>query len=88
MLLSSYCLFYQLFWLKSSQKIIASEKKVKIFRQKLKSCKLDKYFYIAEKAHEQHNYTLTDARQGVNLNMIFRLQNSESKYRYNRNLHN
>ena len=35
---------------------------------KLKSCKLDKYFYIAEEAHEQYKYTLTDARQGVNLN--------------------
>ena len=35
---------------------------------KLKSCKLDKYFYIAEKAHEQYKHTLTDARQGVNLN--------------------
>lgn len=35
---------------------------------KLKSCKLDKYFYIAEKAHEQYRYTLTDSRQGVNLN--------------------
>lgn len=29
---------------------------------------LDKYFYIAEKAHKQYKYTLTDARQGVNLN--------------------
>lgn len=35
---------------------------------KLKSCKLDKYFYIAEKAHEKYRYTLTDSRQGVNLN--------------------
>ena len=35
---------------------------------KLKTCNLDKYFYFAEKAHEQYKYTLTDARQGVNLN--------------------
>lgn len=35
---------------------------------KLKTCKLDKYFYIAEKAHENYKYTLTDSRQGVNLN--------------------
>ena len=35
---------------------------------KLKECNLDKYFYFAEKAHEQYKYTLTDARQGVNLN--------------------
>lgn len=35
---------------------------------KLKYCTLDKYFYISEKAHEQYKYTLTDSRQGVNLN--------------------
>lgn len=35
---------------------------------KLKSCRLDKYFYNAEKAHENYKYTLTDSRQGVNLN--------------------
>lgn len=35
---------------------------------KLKACNLDKYFYFAEKAHEQYKYTLTDSRQGVNLN--------------------
>ena len=35
---------------------------------KLKTCNLDKYFYIAEKAHEQYRKTLTDCRQGVNLN--------------------
>jgi len=35
---------------------------------KLKTCNLDKYFYFAEKAHEQYKYTLTDSRQGVNLN--------------------
>lgn len=35
---------------------------------KLKSCNLDKYFYFAEKAHEKYKYTLTDSRQGVNLN--------------------
>ena len=36
--------------------------------QKLKTCNLDKYFYFADKAHEKYKYTLTDARQGVNLN--------------------
>ena len=35
---------------------------------KLKTCNLDKYFYLAEKAHENYKYTLTDSRQGVNLN--------------------
>lgn len=35
---------------------------------KLKTCNLDKYFYFADKAHEQYKYTLTDSRQGVNLN--------------------
>ena len=35
---------------------------------KLKICNLDKYFYFADKAQEQYKYTLTDARQGVNLN--------------------
>lgn len=35
---------------------------------KLKSCNLDKYFYIAEKAQEKYEYTLKDSRQGVNLN--------------------
>ena len=35
---------------------------------KLKTCNLDKYFYFADKAHEQYRYTLTDSRQGVNLN--------------------
>ena len=35
---------------------------------KLKTCNLDKYFYLANKAHEQYKYTLTDSRQGVNLN--------------------
>lgn len=34
----------------------------------LKTCNLDKYFYLAEKAHEQYRNTLTDSRQGVNLN--------------------
>ena len=36
--------------------------------KELKSCNLDKYFYFAEKAHEQYKYTLKDSRQGVNLN--------------------
>ena len=35
---------------------------------KLKTCNLDKYFYYADKAHEQYKYTLKDSRQGVNLN--------------------
>ena len=35
---------------------------------KLKSCKLDKYFYIAEQAQKDYEYTLKDARLGVNLN--------------------
>lgn len=35
---------------------------------KLKSCKLDKYFYIAKEAQKQYEYTLKDARLGVNLN--------------------
>ena len=35
---------------------------------KLKSCKLDKYFYFAEKAQKNYEYTLKDSRQGVNLN--------------------
>ena len=35
---------------------------------KLKSCKLDKYFYRAEEAQKKYEYTLRDSRQGVNLN--------------------
>jgi IS30 family transposase len=35
---------------------------------KLKSCNLDKHFYIAEKAQQKYEYTLKDSRQGVNLN--------------------
>lgn len=35
---------------------------------KLKSCKLDKYFYIAKEAQKQYEYTLKDSRLGVNLN--------------------
>ena len=34
---------------------------------KLRSCKLDKYFYKAKVAQKGYEYTLTDARQGVNL---------------------
>lgn len=33
-----------------------------------KACILDKYFYYASKAHEDYLYTLSDSRQGVNLN--------------------
>ena len=32
-----------------------------------KNCILDKYFYYANKAHESYLYTLSDAREGVNL---------------------
>lgn len=35
---------------------------------KIKTCNLDKYFYFAEEAHKKYKYTLTDSRQGVNLN--------------------
>lgn len=35
---------------------------------KLKSCKLDKYFYIAKEVQKQYEYTLKDSRLGVNLN--------------------
>ena len=35
---------------------------------KLKSCKLDKFFYRAENAQKSYEYTLRDSRQGVNLN--------------------
>jgi hypothetical protein len=35
---------------------------------KLKSCRLDKYFYNAENAQKKYEYTLRDSRQGVNLN--------------------
>ena len=35
---------------------------------KLKSCKLDKYFYSAKEAQKNYEYTLRDSRQGVNLN--------------------
>ena len=33
----------------------------------IKKCKLDKYFYYANKANEQYLYTLVDSRVGVNL---------------------
>ena len=35
---------------------------------KLKTCNLDKYFYLADKAHQEYKYTLTDSRRGINLN--------------------
>jgi len=35
---------------------------------KLKTCNLDKYFYHAKEAQKKYEYTLTDSRQGVNLN--------------------
>lgn len=31
-------------------------------------CRLDKYFYYATQAHEKYLYTLTDSREGFNLN--------------------
>ena len=34
----------------------------------IKSCTLDKYFYRAEEAQKDYEYTLRDSRQGVNLN--------------------
>lgn len=33
----------------------------------MSNCRLDKYFYHAKKAHENYLYTLTDAREGINL---------------------
>lgn len=33
----------------------------------IKKCRLDKYFYYAKQAHESYLYTLSDAREGVNL---------------------
>ena len=36
--------------------------------ENLKSCNLDKYFYTAQEAQKQYEYTLKDSRQGVNLN--------------------
>lgn len=35
---------------------------------KINTCRLDKYFYYAQKAHEDYLYTLKDSREGVNLN--------------------
>jgi len=34
---------------------------------KLKSCRLDKYFYSATQAHKEYLYSLSDSREGVNL---------------------
>ena len=34
---------------------------------KISKCRLDKYFYYAKQAHESYLYTLSDAREGVNL---------------------
>lgn len=36
--------------------------------ENLSKCKLDKYFYKAKSAQNNYEYTLKDARQGVNLN--------------------
>lgn len=33
----------------------------------ISKCRLDKYFYYAKQAHENYLYTLTDAREGINL---------------------
>lgn len=35
---------------------------------KINTCRLDKYFYYANKAHQDYLYTLKDSREGVNLN--------------------
>lgn len=37
---------------------------------KLRTCTLDKYFYKADIAQKNYKYTLSDARQGVNLNTL------------------
>lgn len=37
---------------------------------KLRTCSLDKYFYKADIAQKNYKYTLSDARQGVNLNTL------------------
>lgn len=37
---------------------------------KLKSCKLNKYFYKADIAHKNYQYTLKDSRQGINLTTV------------------
>lgn len=34
---------------------------------KISNCRLDKYFYYANQAHETYLYTLKDAREGINL---------------------
>ena len=34
----------------------------------ISTCRLNKYFYYAQKAHEEYLYTLKDSREGVNLN--------------------
>lgn len=34
---------------------------------KINNCRLDKYFYYAKQAHESYLYTLSDAREGINL---------------------
>ena len=36
----------------------------------ISKCKLDKYFYYANKANEQYLYTLVDSRVGVNLDYL------------------
>lgn len=43
-------------------------RKFEIANELDKTCNLDKYFYFAEEAHKKYKYTLTDSRQGVNLN--------------------
>ena len=34
----------------------------------ISKCRLNKYFYYAKQAHESYQYTLKDAREGINLN--------------------
>lgn len=35
---------------------------------KISKCQLDKYFYYADKAHDEYKYDLSDSRQGINMN--------------------
>lgn len=39
---------------------------------KISKCQLDKYFYYADKAHDEYKYDLSDSRQGINMNTIER----------------
>ena len=39
---------------------------------KISKCQLDKYFYYADKAHDEYKYSLSDSRQGINMNTFER----------------